>query len=135
MIKPPVVANTFKAHEATEFAKEQGRLMPFHRAVFSAYWEKGDNIGREDVLCRIAGECGMDGEELRPALADGRYRQRVEEQMEWARTAGVSGVPTFVFFAGGESAAGENRMFALVGAQEYAVFADVARRIENGALR
>ncbi len=125
MIAPPVVANTFKAHEATEFAKDGGRLPQFHRAVFAAYWEKGENIGEEGVLCRLAGESGLDGEELRAALADGRYRQRVEEQMAWARTAGLSGVPTIIF----------NEKFALVGAQDYEVFADVARRVQGGELK
>jgi len=122
MIAPPVVANTSKAHQATEFAKDGGRLREFHRAVFSAYWEKGENIGREDVLCRLAQECGLDGDELGAALADGRYAQRVEEQMAWARNANLGGVPTFIF----------DEKFALVGAQDYQVFADVARRIRRG---
>ena len=39
MKRPPLVPNTRRAHEATEFAKEAGRLLPFHRAVFRAYWE------------------------------------------------------------------------------------------------
>lgn len=125
MIAPPNVASTFKAHEATEFAKERGRLPQFHRAVFAAYWEKGENIGDEEVVCRLAGECGLDGEELRTVLAEGRYRQRVEEQMAWARAAGLGGVPTFIF----------NEKFALVGAQDYEVFADVARRIQRGELK
>ena len=125
MIAPPVVANTFKAHEATEYAKEGGRLLRFHRAVFAVYWEKGENIGDEDVLCRLAGECGLDSDGLRVALADGRYAQRVEEQMAWAGAAGLSGVPTFVF----------NEKFALVGAQDYEVFADVARRVRSGKLK
>jgi predicted DsbA family dithiol-disulfide isomerase len=125
MIAPPDVANTFKAHQATEFAKEGGRLPQFHRAVFAAYWERGENIGDEEVLCRLAGECGLDGDALRAALADGRYAGRVEEQMAWARAAGLGGVPTFVF----------NERFTLVGAQEYEVFADVARRVQSGALK
>jgi predicted DsbA family dithiol-disulfide isomerase len=125
MIAPPVVANTFKAHEATEFAKEAGRLPQFHRAVFAAYWEKGENIGDEEVLLRIATECGLDAGGLRAAFADGRYRRRVEEQMTWARAAGLGGVPTFIF----------NEKFALVGAQDYDVFADVARRVQSGALK
>jgi len=167
MIAPPVVANTFKAHQATEFAKDGGRLPRFHRAVFAAYWEKGENIGDEevlcrlarecgldadglraaladgryvqrveeqmagenigdeDVLCRLAQECGLDADGLRAALADGRYVQRVEEQMAWARNAGLGGVPTFIF----------NDKFALVGAQDYEVFADVARRIQRGELK
>jgi len=46
----------------------------------------------------------------------------VEEQMAWARDAGLGGVPTFIF----------DEKFALVGAQDYQVFADVARRIRRG---
>lgn len=125
MVRPPVVANTMKAHEATEFAKEGGRLREFQRAVFAAYWEKGVNIGEDDVLCRIARECGLEDGALREALADGRYRQRVEEQMAWSRAAGLGGVPTFIF----------NDRFAVVGAQDYEVFADVARRIQRGELK
>ncbi len=129
MIAPPVVANTRKAHEATEFAKEGGCLPQFHRGVFAAYWEKGENIGDENVLCRLARECGLDAERLQAALADGRYTQRVDEQMAWARDAGLGGVPTFVF------STGEGGTFALVGAQDYEVFADVARRIQRGELK
>ena len=125
MIAPPVVANTFKAHEATEFAKEGGRLPQFHRALFAAYWERGENIGEAEVLCRLAAGCGLDADGLREALADGRYRARVEEQMAWARDAGLGGVPTVIF----------NEKFAIVGAQDYEVFADVARRIQRGDLK
>jgi len=125
MIAPPVVANTLKAHEATEFAREGGRLPQFHRAVFAAYWERGENIGEVDVLCAVAAGCGLDADGLRQALADGRYRQRVEEQMAWGLAAGLGGVPTVIF----------NDKFAVVGAQDYEVFADVAQRIAGGALR
>lgn len=134
MIAPPVVPNTFKAHEATEFAKEHGRLAEFHHAVFSAYWERGENIGLEDVLCGITEACGLDPEGLREALAGHRYADEVERQMAWSREAGVGGVPTFVFSAVGGSASGGEERFAVVGAQEYDVFAGVARRIASGAL-
>ena len=125
MIAPPVVANTFKAHMATEFAREQGRMREFHRAVFEAYWERGENIGEADVLCAVAEGCGLDAAALGEALADGRYEKTVEEQMAWARNVGLGGVPTFIF----------EEKFAVVGAQDYDVFADVARRIKSGALQ
>jgi predicted DsbA family dithiol-disulfide isomerase len=125
MIAPLVVANTFKAHMATEFAKEHGRSREFHRAVFEAYWERGQNIGEADVLCAIAEGCRLDPGALGQALADGRYEGTIEEQMAWARAAGLGGVPTFIF----------EEKFAVVGAQDYDVFADVARRIRSGALK
>ena len=76
MKRPPLIPNTRNAHEATEFAKDAGRLLPFHRAVFRAYWEREENIGDVDVLCRVAEECGIDADGLREALSDGRYTSR-----------------------------------------------------------
>lgn len=119
MKRPAVIPNTRKAHEATEFAKDADRLLPFHRAAFKTYWEDEENIGDVDVLCRIADECGLDAEALRRALEGGTYAARVEEQIAWTRAAAITGVPTFIF----------DERFALVGAQEYEVFRDVARRV------
>jgi predicted DsbA family dithiol-disulfide isomerase len=116
---PALIPNTRKAHEATEFAKETGRLLRFHRAVFSAYWEREENIGDIEVLCRIAEGCQMDAGRLREALGDGRYASRVEEQIAWSRAAGITGVPTFIL----------DERFALVGAQDFEVFRDVAKRV------
>jgi predicted DsbA family dithiol-disulfide isomerase len=126
---PPLVANTRLAHEATEFAREHGDAHAFSRAVFAAYWENEEDIGEVDVLCRLAGELGMDGEALREALSSGRYHERVLEQLEWCRSQGVAGVPTFVFSAWGQFGAGEELSFALVGAQTYDVFKSVTERI------
>ena len=119
MKRPALIPNTRKAHEATEFAKDAGLLLPFHRAVFHAYWEREDNIGDIDILCRVAEECGIDAGGLREAILDGRYASDVEEQIAWARAAGITGVPTFI----------NDERFALVGAQDYEVFRDVAKRV------
>jgi predicted DsbA family dithiol-disulfide isomerase len=119
MKRPALIPNARKAHEATEYAKDAGRLLPFHRAVFHAYWEREENIGDIDILCRIGEEAGLDAGGLREALSDGRYASRVDEQIAFARAAGISGVPTFIL----------DERFALVGAQDYAVFHDVAKRV------
>lgn len=122
MKRPPLIPNTRKAHQATEFAREHGTagaLLEFHRAVFYAYWTEEKNIGDADILCDVAAGCGLDSDALRSALADGRYAAEVEDQMQWARAAGITGVPTVVY---------EGR-FAVVGAQDYEVFLDVARRV------
>jgi predicted DsbA family dithiol-disulfide isomerase len=125
MKRPALIPNTRKAHEATEFAKEAGRLLPFHRAVFRAYWEDEGNIGDVEVLCRIGAECGLAAAELRAALTGGRHAASIDEQIDWSRAAGITGVPTFVF---------EDK-FSVVGAQEYEVFSDIARRIVAGKVK
>lgn len=124
MKRPALIPNTHKAHEATEFAREAGKLLEFHRAAFKAYWTDERNIGDVAVLCEIASECGMDAEALRQALDDGRYAGEVQEQMEWARAVGVTGVPTVIF----------EEKFAVVGAQDYATFRDVASRVASGRI-
>jgi predicted DsbA family dithiol-disulfide isomerase len=119
MKRPPVIPNTRKAHEATEFAREHGDVLAFHRAVFHAYWTEERDIGDVELLCEIGDECGLDANRLREALANSRYAAAVEEQMEWARDVGITGVPTLIY----------DGRFAVVGAQDYDVFKDVARRV------
>jgi len=125
MRRPARVPNTHKAHEATEYAREHGRQWEFHRRVFRAYWEDEEDIGDPAVLCRLARDCGLDGEGLAEALAEGRYTAQVQKQMDWARQEAVQGVPTVIF----------NGRYTIVGAQDYAVFRDVAARILSGKLK
>jgi predicted DsbA family dithiol-disulfide isomerase len=119
MKRPPVVPNTVKAHAATEYAREHGKLWEIHRALFRAYFEDEQDIGDPDIVCRVAAGIGLDREGLGAALADGRYEDAVRAQFEWARSVGITGVPTVIY----------DEKFALAGAQDYEVFADVARRI------
>ena len=73
------------------------------------------------MLARIASEHEMDGAQLRQALTNGDYRDKVDEQIEWARTVGVTGVPTFIF----------DYKYAIVGAQEYEAFERVMGTIAS----
>jgi predicted DsbA family dithiol-disulfide isomerase len=99
------------AHQAAEWAGERGIDDAFRKGVFHAYFVEDRNIGSPDVLCDIAAGLGQDAADLRVALADGRYRERVSTQYEEARAVGVTGVPTFVA-----------QKYAIVGAQPYEVF-------------
>ena len=119
MKRPPLIPNTRLAHEATEFAKEQGRLWEIHRALFAAYFEEERNVGDIDVICDVCASIGLDEAALREALAGHRCAAEVQRQMDWSRANGVTGVPTVVF----------NDRFSLVGAQDYDVFHDVASRV------
>ena len=103
------------ALQGAEFAAEHGGsecASAFHRRVFEAYFEELADIGQADTLVRLGEEAGLPGDELRRALADGVYRERVEEAVEGARLAGVRSVPTFIF----------DEQYAIVGAQEYETF-------------
>lgn len=125
MKRPPLIPNTHKAHETTRFAKEHGRVWEIERALFHAYFEEERNIGDIDVLCDVGASVGLDAAELRQALEDDRYVETVEQELAWARAVNVTGVPTVIF----------NEQFAVVGAQDEAVFRDVATRVAAGRLQ
>jgi predicted DsbA family dithiol-disulfide isomerase len=107
------------AHEAAEWARENGAEDAFRKGVFHAYFVEDRNIGSPEVLGDIATQLGLDAADLRAGLAEGRYRQRVADQYEEARAVGVTGVPTFVA-----------DHYAIVGAQPYDVFHRLMAAVE-----
>jgi predicted DsbA family dithiol-disulfide isomerase len=103
--------NSIPAHEAALWADEHGDGEAFRRSVYRAYFADGLNIASTDVLASLADGLSLDSADLRVALDEGRYRERVNEQFEFARAAGVTGVPAYI--------AGR---YMMVGAQPYKVF-------------
>ena len=110
----PVQANSHKALEAAEFARDMGPDVfdRFHKRLFRAYFEEQENIGLVDVLCRLAAECDMDAELLQGALERQQFAARVDRGVRWAHEIGISSTPTFIFA----------NQYAIVGAQEYPAF-------------
>lgn len=116
---PPIQSNSHLAFELATLAKEQGQADALHRELFRAYFTEKRNIGDLDVLLDAAAKAGMDVEEARSALTDHRYGGTVDEEIAWARESGISSTPTFIF----------DERYAVVGAQEYAVFENVAEKL------
>ena len=105
--------------EAAEFARGAGAFEPFHRSLFSAYFEHDRNIGDPAVLRELAEGCGLDGAALADSLSNGRYAPLVDEKVSWARGLGLGGIPTFIF----------DGRFVMIGGQEYGVFRSLAQRV------
>ena len=113
-------SNSMLSLQAAEFAADHGEHAEgFHRHVFDAYFDRLEDIGDLDTIVRLGEESGLPGGELRQALQDGVYRERVEEAVEGARMAGVRSVPTFIF----------DEQYAVVGAQEYETFQAVMKEL------
>ena len=119
---PTRVPNSRRSLEAAEFAREHDAFAPYHRALFEAYFGRGQDIGDTTVLAELGAAVDLDPAGIREALDSGRYASIVDERTEKARQAGITGTPTFVFQSG-------DRTLPIVGAQEYAVFENVARRL------
>lgn len=111
-VSTPRIYNTRLAHEATEYAREHGRHLEFHRIVFRKVYGEGQDISQWDVLRSAAEEAGLDADEMQREVQAGKYTTNVEEQVQQAYRMGVSGVPTYVI----------NNRYAVVGAQPYDVF-------------
>jgi len=111
------------AHEAVVWAAGVGRADDFKRAVFRSYFVENRNIGSPERLAELATGLGLDGDDLRRALTEGRHRAEVEAQYEEARQVGVTAVPTFV----------ADDRYALVGAHPYENFEKLMAQV--GAAR
>jgi predicted DsbA family dithiol-disulfide isomerase len=93
----PIKPRSRWAHEAAEFARDQGQFDAMRTALFQAYWVAGRDIGAQDVLAEVAQSVGLDGAVLREALNDGRYTSRVGELEGLSGQIGVAAVPTMIF--------------------------------------
>ena len=119
------IYNTRLAHEATEFAREQGKGNEFHRILFRKVYAEGADPSNWEALRAAAAEAGLDGEAMQRAVEGGAYTENVAEQVQFAYQIGVSGVPTYVI----------NGRYAVVGAQPYEVFARVIEKLKaDGAI-
>jgi len=120
---PSVLANSYLALAAQEFAIEQGRGDAFEERVFRAYFHDRANIGNRGVLLELGEEVGLDPAQLGQALTEDRYAMRLKNTTKVAHQRGISGVPTFII--------GD---YPLVGAQSADVMRQVLQRaIEIGA--
>jgi predicted DsbA family dithiol-disulfide isomerase len=115
------IYNTRLAHEATEYARENGKGLEFHKIVFRLVYAEGKDPSQWNVLRSAAQEAGLDDEAMQRDVESGKYTESVNEQVQWAYQIGVSGVPTYVI----------NDRYALVGAQPYEVFKNALEQIAN----
>jgi predicted DsbA family dithiol-disulfide isomerase len=96
MKMPTIQTRSRLAHEAAKWAGNQGWAEAYNRAVFRAFFEFGHNIGDIPVLQELAGELGLDREDLGRALASHRFTAEVLTDEKVACDLGVRGVPSYV---------------------------------------
>lgn len=95
MVLPPLVPRTRKAHEAVEHARQHGAALDVAEAIYDAYWRRGLDIGRLDVLADVGAEAGLDRDLLHVALGLDAGEAEVAAAERAAESAGIDGVPTF----------------------------------------
>ena len=88
--------NTLDAHRLIRWAFEAGVQDMIVKALFSAYFERGIDIGDKNVLADIAGACGMNREIIRAKLDSTDDFDAVRTEISEAQRIGISGVPFFI---------------------------------------
>lgn len=113
--------NTLDAHRVIRWAASRGEVIQHSvvRALFSAFFEHGEDLSDHEVLSRIAGENGMEEAVVRALLASDADVNEVRAEIDQARRMGVTGVPCFLL---------EGR-YVIVGAQDAEVLADAIRKV------
>ena len=99
--QPPVFpVNSVRAMRACLVAEEQGRLIPWVRAVFETYWGDLQDISQPGVLAGIATRVGLDPEKLLAAIETQPYKDRLRANTDELIARGGFGSPTM--FVGGD---------------------------------
>jgi 2-hydroxychromene-2-carboxylate isomerase len=94
--QPPVFpVNSVKAMRAAFVAQEHGRIAPFSRAVFEAYWGDLQDISQDAVLRPIVERVGLDWAEVSAKIADEAYKKKLRDSTDELIARGGFGSPTF----------------------------------------
>ncbi len=113
-----VTGNTRLAHELLALASARGLEEVAWKRLYRAYFGERRSIFDLDSLVALGQDVGLDPEEVRAALADGRYRARVDADDREARALGATGVPFVVI----------DRRYGVAGAQPTEVFLQALQR-------
>ncbi len=113
------LTNTLDAHRLAHFAKKHGKAAELTERLMKAYFTDGLNIGDHQTLVRLAGEVGLDENEVTALLEGNEYQDEAHaDQGEGARI-GVRGVPFFVF----------DQKYAVSGAQPSEAFKEALEKV------
>lgn len=88
--------NSRLAQELSKWAESEGKGEAFHRAAFEAYFVRGLNIAKSDVLAGIARSAGLSFEAALEAAAARTFKKDVDRDWQRSYQQGVTAVPTFM---------------------------------------
>lgn len=92
---PPFLPKTHKAHVLAEMARDRGPAIhdTVHRAIFSAYFARGKDIGDAQVLLELAGREGFDRDEVTRAWDEGSFDERLHQFRHVSMHMGLDSTP------------------------------------------
>ncbi len=111
--------NTFDAHRVIHFARSKDKQGEMKERLLSAYMCEGRPISDPGELATLAGEVGLDEDEVRAMLEGDAYEDEVRFDRAEARQLGVTGVPFFLI----------EEKYGIPGAQAAETLLDALQRI------
>ena len=113
------IHNTFRAHQLLHWAGTQGKQTELELALFESYFSREENVNDVDVLVAAAERAGLDEEQARAVVADGRHADTVREEQRFWLSKGIHAVPSFVL----------DQRYLIPGAQDPEVFVAALKRL------
>ncbi len=110
--------NTLDCHRLILWARNAGAAARMKQRLMELYFTEGADLSDREVLVRAAVDCGLDGDLVRGLLAGDADVERVTQQAESAKEAGIDGVPCFIV----------GNVLAVSGAQSPEYLADAIKR-------
>jgi len=89
-------------------AIEHGKVVPYSRAVFEAYWGADRDISHDEVLREVVRAVGLDQDEFFKKVAAPEYKNKLRVNTEELIARGGFGSPTM--FVDGEMFFGNDRL-------------------------
>jgi predicted DsbA family dithiol-disulfide isomerase len=118
-----VQPNTVDAHRLMHYAAQKGRQDEMAEELFRAYFIEGANLTDKDTLADIGARAGVERQALLEYLSGDADRELIQGADNEARSAGIGGVPFFIF----------NGKIGVSGAQEAEVLLDAMLQAEKDA--
>ena len=106
--KMKVQPNTLNAHRLMLFAEEAGKQDELAESLFHAHFTEGANLTDAETLAGVAERAGLDRAAAAAFIASEEGRETIAQADIEARSAGIGGVPFFIF----------NRKVGVSGAQD-----------------
>jgi predicted DsbA family dithiol-disulfide isomerase len=110
--------NTLDCHRLILWAGNTSNPGRMKQRLMELYFAEGADLTDREVLVGAAADCGMDADLVRQLLASDADVERVEQEANSAKEAGIDGVPCFIF----------GNVLAVSGAQDPAYLADAMAR-------
>jgi len=117
-------SSSIDAHRLVHWAGQAEKGVQEHvaGALFSRYFEQGQDIGRHDILVDTAAEAGMRADVIARLLTTPIDVQTIRDDADSARHMHVDSVPCFIL----------DKKYAVMGAQSAEALADAIRQTADG---